>query len=131
MNAIDGVTMNDIEHHAKDVLARGWNTGVGPEEFAFLPDPVRMCLRDVIEGKRSGGVRRRAEGINPSVQLEAARVRLSHGEGERIVVGICPLRAGKKGGPRFDLRRVERIGRWPHLQENGGKLQFLCAIENG
>ncbi|MEN9509377.1 MAG: hypothetical protein RLZZ621_1940, partial [Gemmatimonadota bacterium] len=70
--------------------------------------------------------------IEPGVQFETARMRLTDGEGEWIVVRLrrASLDAGEIRRPRLQLRRIQRIGSGAYLQQDGIEPQLDGPVED-
>ena len=71
----------------------------------------------------------RAKRIEPGVELEAARVRLLDGVGQRVVRRPRPFAglAGEKCRPRRVRRRVHRVAGDPHVQQDARSIRSPTA----
>ena len=53
---------------------------------------------------------------------------LAHQHGQRVKPGVGALRAGKNMAPRKKHRRVQRIGKRPHLRDHGGAAKGKAVL---
>src|SRR6185295_105694 len=83
-----------------------------------------LPARDVSRrGRAARGGMARPIWIEPGVQLESFAMGLLDPEGKRVVPRLwrATLLARQVLGPGFELRCVERVGRGPHLEDQGGE----------
>jgi len=90
MYAIDIVTPDDVSNDADDIGARRRVARVEPELFAEAAHPFGMLFRNVIRRQSFTRAHRGAKRIDPGMQFEPARVRLSDRKLKGIVAGRHP-----------------------------------------
>ena len=134
VHAIDIVAAHHVQYHVRRVLRGGGIARVHPQVAAVLLDGRRVGGRETVARQRRLG--RRVTGpvrVEPGVQFQAARMRLRHPEGQRVIHGQwrLALLSGQVFRPRLQLRRVNRVGAGPHLQHNRVQIQGLGAVEDG
>ena len=119
MHAIVVVALHHIEDDIDDVAARFGLAGVEPELAGVTAHPFGMRLAHVIRGRVGGGARGHAEGIEPCVQFDAARVGFGDREGQRIVARRDALFSAQERGPGLAFRGVKRIRGGANLAQAG------------
>ena len=112
VDAVHGVAADHVCYHVEGALLHALVTGIHPHVLA-VPVGVRCRLTT-------------AEWIEPGVQLHPARVRLGHGEGQRVV----GRPRAQEFGPRLEGGRVERVRHRPDLQKDRVQMQRGGAVED-
>ncbi len=130
VHAVDVVVLHAVQDRRVDVLAGLRQARVEVELAAVGPHPVGVLPRGV-GGQELRRVRlhRDAVRVVPGVQLEVACVRLRHDEGERVEARVAALRAGEVLRPRLVGAGPERVGRRPHLDEDGVEVHARGHVE--
>ena len=132
VHTIHVVALHHVEHHAHGARANRRFTGIHPQIAGVRFYERRMCARNVGARQRRLGVGvSRAIRIEPRMQLEIARMRFRDRERERIPerhrrAPLCPRKILR---PRFDFRRVQRVGRRTNLKQHRVELERGRAVE--
>ena len=131
MNAIDGVTANDIEDDIENIASGGGNPWIEPKLASVVANPFGVKAGDVVGSEGVFGVDGGAEGIEPSVELETSGVGGIDGEREGIVAWGGALMSGEKGGPRLGFRLIEGVAGGANLEEDRREFEFFGEVEKG
>ena len=131
-HAIHVIAFHHVEHGVERAGLRFGFAGIEPGLPGVMADDFRMRTGDVVErGRRFGFGMRGAEGIEPCVDFQPARVRLGDGQRERIIKRLrhFSLDAGEVFRPRFERRGVNRVRHGAHLEKNGVQMKLHRAVE--
>ena len=99
VNSGDVVAIHEFADDGIDVAAHLGRSGIHPKGGADFVAVLREAAADVIGGSRMGGIRGGAIGVDPSVNLQPARLGLSDEKGEWVIAWIRSLCAGKVATP--------------------------------
>ena len=134
MNAVYVVAAHDVHHHIVGLVLGSLQRRVEPphtvgqfqRQFRLLTDDGRVG--DLPADCMVGPV-----GIEPGVQLEAARVGRLDPELERVVERFrrFALFAGEVVRPRFQRAGVEGVCLRPHLEDDGVEVVIGQQVEQG
>ena len=134
VHAVDIVAFHHVQHDVQRLLRRRFLGRIHPQEFAVTFHHGWIGFGDVAGGQRRFGARvARPVGVEPGMQLQAARVRLGDPECQRIVHRLRrdALRARQIFAPRLEPGRVDRVGAGTHLQHHRVQVQAFGAFEDG
>ena len=133
VHAIEVVAANHIRDDVERAADREGLGRVHPELLTVGFHRLGMGPRDMIRREGRTGARvAGAVGVEPRVEFEPAAVCLGDPELQRIVKRRRwpALFAGQIFRPRLQRRRVERVGRRPHLEDDRVELKCARAVED-
>ena len=133
MNGVDIVAIDDVGDDP-DRMGDGLRlTRVEIELLPIAPEDLRLFEIKMVGTQLLLVVGGHPIGVEPGVQLHAARMALFDHELQRIPEGIGgdPLLTGQETGPGFQFGSIEGIGLGPHLEDHGVAAHRRQAVERG
>jgi hypothetical protein len=131
MDSIDVVTIDHIHDHAQRAGAGFGMGGITPNQRTITLRNVRGGTGDVVSRCLLGRTRKRAERIEPGVDLDPPGMCFLDAERQRVITRRTAHRTRQPGTPRFERRLIDRITMRPNLKYHGIHLQCGHFVEHG